>query len=121
MPPMLAVVVCINHVMVNKGVHTARKEIENCHKQNLGKQIQAFLCTVLQSDLKICSQCLFRVRGLQEKCVCMLYIFFYFFQGKAVRLDALEVQPISLSRGAYKWRCPGFLLLRGPGECSVHA
>lgn len=94
---------------VNEGVHTARKEIENCHKQNLGKQIQAFLCPVLQSDFKICSQCLFRVRGLQEKCVCMLYIFYFFFsQRKAVRLDALEVQPISLCSGVYKkWRCPG--------------
>lgn len=36
---MLAVVICINHVMLLKGVHTVRKEIENCHKQNLGKQI----------------------------------------------------------------------------------
>lgn len=64
---------------VNKGVHTVRKEIENCHKQNLGKAIQAFFCTVLQSDFKTCSQCLFRVRGLQEKCVCMGFFCFVLF------------------------------------------
>lgn len=61
---------------VDKGVHAVSKEIENCHKQNLGKEIQAFLCTVLQTDFKTCSQCLFRVRGPQEKCVCMLFFFF---------------------------------------------
>lgn len=88
---------------VNKGVHTVRKEIENCHKQNLGKEIQAFFCTVLQSDFKTCSQCLFRVRGLQEKCVCMVFFcFVFFFQRKAVRSGALEIQPISPCMWAYE-------------------
>lgn len=85
---------------VNKGVHTVRKEIGNCHKKNLGKEIQVFLCTILQSDFKTHSQCLLRVRGLQEKYVCMLF-FFLVFQRKAVRSGALEIQSISLCVGAY--------------------
>lgn len=40
---------------VNKGVHMVGKEIENCHKQNLVKQIQAFLCTILKLIPSVCS------------------------------------------------------------------
>lgn len=107
---------------VNKGVHTVRKEIENCHKQNLGKEIQAFFCTVLQSDFKTCSQCLFRVRGLQEKCVCMGFFCFVFFFSKGKLSDQVHwrYSPFPPVCEHMKWRCPGFLLLRGPGDCSVH-
>lgn len=104
---------------VDKGVHTVRKEIEKCHKQNLGKEIQAFLCTVLQTDFKTCSQCLFRVRGPQEKCVCMLF-FFFFSKGKLSDQAHWRYSPFpSVWEHMEKWRCPGFLLRKGAEDCSV--
>lgn len=87
---------------VNEEVHTVRKEIENCHKQNLGKEIQAFLCTILQSDIKTHSMFVQGEKAAGEMCLCAFFFFFLLiFQRKAVRSGAWVIQPISLSLGAY--------------------
>lgn len=62
---------------VNEGVHTVRKEIENCHKQNLGKEIQAFFCTILQSDIKAHSMFVQGERAAGEMCLCAFCFFFF--------------------------------------------
>lgn len=97
---MLAVVICINHVMLIKEFTWLGRKLKTATNKTLVSRFRHFFAQSLQTDFKTHSQYLFRVRGLQEKCVSILY-FFFSFSEETVRSGALEIQPISLSVGVY--------------------
>lgn len=74
---------------VNEEVHTVRKEIENCHKQNLGKEIQAFLCTILQSDIKTHSMFVQGEKAAGEMCLCAFFFFSFNFPEESCQIRCM--------------------------------
>lgn len=91
MPPILAVVTCISHVTLIRGLMLSGRKLKTGANKAL-----AFLRRILQFDFRSSSRYLLGMRRLQEKCVSLLS-----FQRKSVTSGALEMQPVSPCMGVY--------------------